>query len=486
MAKIPEGVKYADFMGGQANNINVTLAPKNTVELGLNFDFDYEIGAATTRLGLTQIDSQLVNDKSILGLFQHVDQGDTTKNKLFASINDATNTNSDIWDLDGTPAISLADDTQGLKTYWLNYAGDTVRLNGTDAPGGVFDLANMPTAYKYPKEFLDRVYLWGNSSAPYTLAYSGILTAGTVSWTSGNGTVQIEPEDGGGEGTGLGKVPGYILIFKRRSMKRWNYSSAFPESLVNIGAYSQESIVEGGGLCAFYSDSNEDAKGFYVTNGGRPQCISKDNNRPITKWVNAIGATANVAGYATDRVFGWSVGDLTVDGESFTNVVLRYNRILNQWSVRSYPTELKVFALYVASKVGQIIVGDDDGNVWEYDKTGKYQDGSTDILYRLRTQHDTFSYNQIKSMTDRVIVRGKNLAGAVVSIIKNEDIDTTDPVGGGALSIWNKILGWIGVSKKIEATTMSVEIKGTGMNSDRVHVREIELPGIEVLQNYNG
>ena len=89
-------------------------------------------------------------------------------------------------------------------------------------------------------------------------------------------------------------------------------------------------------------------------------------------------------------------------------------------------------------------------------------------------------------MTDRVIVRGKNLAGAVVSIIKNEDIDTTDPVGGGALSIWNKILGWIGVSKKIEATTMSVEIKGTGMNSDRVHVREIELPGIEVLQNYNG
>src|SRR3990167_2640696 len=116
MPRLPEPIQHRDFLGAMATDLNVTIAPKNTVDLALNLDADVELGSMVTRLGSAQIDSQLVNNKSVLGLFQHVDQADTTKNKLFASINDSTNTNSDIWDLDGTPAISLADDTQGLKT----------------------------------------------------------------------------------------------------------------------------------------------------------------------------------------------------------------------------------------------------------------------------------------------------------------------------------------------------------------------------------
>lgn len=490
--------KQQDFNSAQVES-NVSLAPSNSVSLLLNMDADFEIGSAVSRLGTATIGTQLVAGVNVLGAVQHVDQADTTKNKLFASVDDSsTPTNADIYDVvAGTK--SLQDDTKSLKVYFLNYNGDTLRLNGTDAvkaynsaswitTGGVFDLANMPAGYKYPIEFLDRVYLWGNTTTPYRLYYSGVLTSSVISWTTGQGYVDIEPEDNGGEATGLGKVPGYILIFKRRSMHRWNYSSAFPESLVNIGAYSQESIIEGGGICAFYSDSNEDAKGFYVTNGDRPICISQDNNRPIKKWVDAIGATAVVAGWATNSYFCWSVGDLIIDGETFSNVVLKYNRILNQWSVRTYPQEFKCFVSYVVSGVHTIVGGADDGTIYRMDKTGTYVDASTTTTkafqWKVRTQHNNFGENKEKSINERAVIRGKNLSSSRISFIVDEDIKNPIIMEESVLKrMWKLILSVFGINKSVKGTTICVEVAGLSGGA-RNYVREIELPNINVLDNY--
>lgn len=485
-----------DFSTGMISNVSANLAPQSSVNLLLNMDADVEIGSLTSRLGTAQIGSQLVNNKSILGLAQHVDQADTSKNLLIGVINDSSDTNSDIWDVDDDGEIDNADFTNSLKMRFLNYQGDTLALNGTDNPeafngsswittGGVFDLANMPTGYKYPKEFLDRVYLWGKSSSPYTLAYSGVLSSGTVSWTSGNGTVEIEPEDNGGEPTGLGKVPGYILIFKRRSMHRWNYSSAFPESLIDIGAYSQESIVETSGVCAFYSDSNENAKGFYVTDGRRPVPISHDSARTIKKWVDAISSSATVAGYGTERYFAWSVGNLTVDGETYNNVVLKYNRILNQWSVRTYPTQFTVFAHYVTSGVHSIVGGDDDGNVIRVDKASTYTDtpgaGGTavPIPFKVRTHHNTWGFNQRKSLERNVIVRGSNIPNLTVSAILDEDLDRREPMNSP--TFFTRILKLFNIGSISEGTTIAIEIAGesTGATST---IREIEYPSIDVKE----
>lgn len=475
-----------------SSNINPSITPKNVSELLMNLDADYEIGTLTSRLGSTQIGSQLVDNKSVLGLFQHVDQADTTKNKLFAAISNSGGTQNVIYDV-SAGSTSLTGDTVGLKTYFLNYAGDTLRLNGTDTPkaydssswvstGGVFDLASIPTGYKFPKEFLDRCYMWGKSSSPYTLAYSGVFTSGAFSWTSGNGTVEIEPEDNGGEPTGLGKVPGYILIFKRRSMHRWNYSSAFPEALVNVGAYSQESIVEGNGLCAFYSDSNEDARGFYMTNGGRPIPISHDSTRPIKKWVDAISTSATISGWATDRTFAWSVGDLTVDSVDYTNVVLRYNIKLNQWSARSYPNEFKVFAHYVTGGIHSTVGGDDDGNVWQVDKLGTYSDGSTPINWKLQTMHDNYGTNLLKTMSDRIVLNGENLQGANIFVIPNRMFE--ERINIGASNVWKKILSILGVNNEVKFNTASIEVSGTTTNA-RAFLREIEVNNIEGTTNYD-
>ncbi len=483
-----------DLSGGMIDT-NVSLAPDNTVSLMLNMDADREIGSATSRLGTGVVGSQLVNDKPILGLHQHIDVDTASNNKLFAVIADGTN--SDIYIVGG--AKSLEDDTKDLKTRFLTFNGATLRLNGTDAEksytsagwittAGAFDLANIPGSNKnkYPIEFLDRVYLLGDTANPTRVYYSGVSDGSTVSWTSGNGFVDIEPEDKGGALTGVGKVPGYVLFFKERSMHRWNFNSAFPESLVQIGTPSHESIVMGGGLCAFYSNSNEGARGFYITNGSRPQSISQDNNRPIKKWVDAIasGTEANIAGWATDSYFCWSVGDITVDGENYTNVVFKYNYKLNQWSIRSYPTEFKFFAEYLVSGVNTIAGGDDDGTVYRIDKSGTHTDAllaaTVPIHYKVRQNHMTYGTNKIKTIMDEVVIRGKNIKSAITRAYVDEVLD---PISLNSQSIWKKVLAIFGVGKTVKGNTISIEVAGD-VDGAHAHIREIEIADIKKDEIY--
>jgi hypothetical protein len=311
-----------------------------------------------------------------------------------------------------------------------------------------------------------------------------VLTAGVISWGTGDaGSVEIEPEDNGGEATGIGKVPGYILLFKRRSTHRFNFNSAFPESLVQIGAYSQESIVNAGGLCAFYSDSNENAKGFYITDGGRPIPVSHDSNRPIKKWVDAISSSAVVAGWGTERYFAWSVGDLTVDGETYTNVVLKYNRILNQWTLRTYPTQFSVFASYVAGGVHSVLGGDDDGNVIHIDKAGTYTDApsTTPIPLKVRTNPMTWGFNQQKTLEDLVVVRGKNIPNLTMSAILNRDNDKR--VSLHAPSWWQKVLSIFKLTSEVKGVHIATEIL-TESTDARLYVEEIEFPSVNVDESF--
>lgn len=487
-------IKKSDFSGGMID-VNVSLAPKNSASLLLNVDCDSEIGSAVTRNGTATIGAQLVASMNILGLHQHIDVDTPSNNKLFATINASGGATSVIYDVvAGT--TSQTGLTASAKMRYLTYNGATLAINrsndersytsaGWITTGGAFDLANMP-AGNLCIEFLDRVYIAGVSAALSRLYYSGVSSGTAVSWTVSNGYVDIEAEDAGGPITALGKVPGYILVFKERSMHRWNFSSAFPESLIQIGTPSQESVVMGGGLCAFYSNSNEGAKGFYITNGDRPVCISQDNNRPIKKWVDAITSAneANIAGWATDRYFCWSVGDLTVDGETYNNVVLKYNRLLNQWTLRTYPQEFKVFANYLVSGVNTTVGGADDGTVYQIDKPGTYTDASTTTTkgfpWKVRLHHDNFDTNYIKTMTENVVVRGKNLTGAKVVAYVNEILD---PIEINSKSVFSKVLKVLGIGNTVKGTTVSVEVGGECSGSQSI-LREIETENITVDKNY--
>lgn len=489
MADIPSQF-YKDFSAGQMDSINPSVLPKNSVALGINFDFDHEIGSAVTRLGSGIIGSQLVSGKTINGLHY-----DGVNGKLFAAINVTNDSSQTIKDV-VAGSDSLTGDTAGLKTRFLTYLGSTLRLNGTDSPkayngtswvttGGDFDLANMPTGYKVAIEFLDRVYLLVHDTASNKdrIVYSGVQTAGAVSWTADNGEVNLEPEEGAGGLIGAGKVPGYILFFKRRSLKRWNFVSADPESMVGIGTSSHESIVNTAGMCGFFSDSDPDAIGFYITDGGYPVPISHLRAKNIRKWIDAIPSSfyPNISGWGTETHMYWSIGDVTVDGFAYSNVVLRWSIKTGEWSVRQYPLEFRVFTKYILSNVPSVVAGTTTGEVIQIDKPATYDDypSNAPINYDLRTQEDKFGYNQIKTISDQIVIESRNMQSGEAYIIcgngkgKQEEVSSSIKTDIAQASL----------KKSVDGNYFQFGIRGTQKGS-RLSIREIEIPNIKVKISY--
>lgn len=477
-----------DFSSGQVTNIGENIMPPNSVALALNLDADEEFGSLVSRLGTGIVGSQLVDNNSVLGLHDFRDTSGSN-HALLATINAAGDATSVVYKV-GTGTIRTGL-TADLKMRFVTYLDSVLMVNGTDTAasydgssvittGGAFDLANIPINPEFVTEFLDRVYLARSDSD--TIYYSSVPTSGAVSWTVQNGSVDIEPEDGGGGLTGFGKVPGYLIIFKERTMKRWNFDSAFPESLVNLGTPSQESVVNTAGLCAFFSASSRASKGFYVTSGGRPILISHKNVKGIKKWVDAIPVAyhANVAGIGDENHIMWSVGDLTVDGRDYTNVVFRWSIQTGEWVIRSYPTEFQVFSSYVDDNGNNTVVGgDDDGNVIEIDKPSTYTDhpSATPINWEVRTQPEDFGFNQIKTVAERVIVNTRGAEGGrAEAYVDGRD----EPTNSGNIrdDIAELTIG------SVQGNWFEFVIKGS-QTGGRATLKEIEIPNIDIHDNYS-
>ncbi len=489
MAKI-EPQFYKNFASGMVTNVNENVTPAGSVALGLNVLFDYELGSVVTRLGTLLIGSQVQDNKTCLGLHNFRDS-DGSNHALIAFFNNSGDTQS-VGTKVGTGSITgLTTQTASKKHRMLTFLDAALIVNGTDAPksydgatvistGGAFDLANIPFAEpSLCIEWLDRVYLAGDTANPDRVYYSSTPTSGAVSWTTGNGFIDFEPDEGAGTIKGFAKVPGYLLVFKERSMKRWNFDSAFPESLIDIGVPNQECIVSRGGICAFYSASNKDAKGFYVTNGGRPTPISHDRARGIKKWVDAIpqSAEADICGIGTSRIFMWSVGDLTVDGRTYKNVVFHYNYQMDQWSVRSYPTRFYFFSSYVdANNVNTIVGGDNDGNVLELDATGVFVDHSgTPIDFEILLQEEDFQYNQMKEISDSIVVQSKNMEGSQIVLLT----DGKSPRVGGITGRVSELP----LKESVKGNIIQIGIRGQVKGTQGV-LKEVEIPNIDVKNSY--
>lgn len=386
-------IEYRDFSKGTIRTANPSISPKNSYALGLNYDSDYEIGSLYSRLGNDILGVQMAGgNKVTLGVHQHVEAGGTA---LFAVYSDATN--NDIY-FASSGAKSLEDDTADLKTRFCTYLGATVRVNGLDAcksytasggwitTGGAFEVQNMPNG-KVVIEWKDRIYVGAKYGFPGIVFYSSIAdpSTKTVSWvdattTTGSGQIEIEQEDNGGDIAAFAKVPGYLLIFKERSMKRWDGSSTFPEDLVKQGVFTQECVCSGKEMAFFVNP-----KGVWATNGGYPVRISK----PVQDFINAIpGANwGNVSITSDDEHVFVAIGDVTVGDDDFENVVLKFNIGTESWDVYSYYNDFRVFATYIDSNgVSNIIGGDTNGQILQLN-TGytDYHSTPVHITYSLET-----------------------------------------------------------------------------------------------------
>lgn len=474
---------YRDWSRGNIRTVQSSICPTNSVKLALNLDTDRELGSAVSRLGTGLIGVQAGESASCYGLHYHRDSI-SSNHKLFGVFSDGSFNN--IYDMsDGSQ--SLSSDTKELKTRFCTYLNSTVRVNGTDAAksyngtawvtaDGTFDEDNMPKG-NVVIEWKDRVYTAGVAAAPNVLYYSGVADpdARTVSWTVSNGNIEIEQEDGGGAITALEKVPGYLLIFKERTLKRWDGSSTYPEDLVNIGAPTQEAVCRGRGM-AFFANQ----EGVWVTNGGYPKRISK----AIQDLWDAIPA-ANIDSICTicDETYVYAyVGDITLDDNVYPNICFRYNIDSQSWDIYSYYNDFKVFAWYIASDSKVIVGGDNNGQALQIN-TGYTDYGSTlqPITYSLETQDLDFgSRRRIKELNN-VSVYTRNVRTGQLMYRTNSDRDKD----------WKSIRN---VTNDVEDVS-DFKAKGNWFNfkitgvtdSGRVKILGIEFPeqSISITENVN-
>ncbi len=481
-----------DFSAGQINSINENLRPRNSVDLAMNFNFDDELGSATTRLGTFIVGGQMVEGQSVLGIHQHTTPS-ASGDKLFSAINDVGGGSAVIYSEDGM--VQQTGLTANRKVRFLTYLGETLAVNGVNAnrayngsawitTGGAFDLGDMPTGNSLCAEFLDRVLLAGDTSQPDRLYYSAVQASGAVAFEGD--FVDIEPEDGGRGISALAKVPGYVLIFKKGSLHRFNFTTTFPESLVSIGTPSQECVISRAGICAFFSAPSRESAGFYVTNGGRPVPISHLTTKNIQKWVRAIPPDnyEDIAGWGDETHFFWSVGDITVDEQEYHNVVFRWSVNTGEWCIRTYPQRPTCGTSYLKSDGATVLVaGTDNGEVIEFDAPEVYTDyktvsgepGIVEIEYDLRTYRENFKFNQRKTISDRLVYDTLNGQGAVPYALVNGEF-----VFGESL---RNDIGESRLPKNLVGNYFQFGLKGT-VKGNRVVVKEIEVPNIVANLNY--
>lgn len=365
-----ETLPFRDLSNGIIQKVDNLLAPQNSVPFAMNLMFSEMLGRGVVREGTALIGSQILNNYEILGLHQFILSSGT---KYFlAVVNGASNSGlfrliADTWTTEAQAK------TKNVKHRFLTYLDTVMVLDGTlkygsadgdtwVTTGGNLDLGDCP-AGKFAIEWHTRVFVAGVSAAKDTLYYSSVPTGSAISWTSGNGSLLIEPYEGQGVITGLGKVPGYLLIFKERALKRWNGSSTFPDDLSTLGTPSHESIVNGKRTAFFFSASYKKSIGFYETNGEETRKIS----RPIQEIVEAISSStySSVAGYSDGEIVMWSIGDIVYDGITYNNVVALYHIDSKTWALLDFPTEFKVFTSYIDGTTLKIAAGNDDGEVIE-------------------------------------------------------------------------------------------------------------------------
>lgn len=373
------------------SEVDDNLIPEGAVTEAVNVHFDRK-GAATVRLGMTTLDSTILAGYPCWGL-HNVQNG--TMLAVFSNGGSAR-----IYaDGGGSWISNLTSGTANVRIRFVNFAGKTICLNWGTATnmystvqfwtnrennaawtttGNPINPQNLSSNAIYPEygeTYKNRIYIVQNSSSRLYFS-STISSAGNITWTPTTDYVDIYPDDGE-NCTGLKRFSLELLFFKPNYIYRFRTSSTDPDPLIKIGTRSNESIIEGKKGMYFHHET-----GFYKYTGSYPTEIS----RPISDIADAIPLSymSKIQSWKDNDHIYWSVGDLTIDGSTWTHVVVRYTESSELWTVYSYSNEITAGSIYNSASTLSRVVGLDNGAV------ATHNSGTSDlgqpIGYRLITK----------------------------------------------------------------------------------------------------
>ncbi|RLE37880.1 hypothetical protein DRJ17_05515 [Candidatus Woesearchaeota archaeon] len=413
-------------------SVDDNLIPDGAVVEAKNVHFD-RIGAVTLRLGISNLHGTVSAGYPCLGVHN------AFHSTLLVVFSDGTN--NDIYCYHYQDPIygtywgkSLEDDTKDAKTRFVDFAGRTIRVNGVDSSIRVWTGVDDGPSYweysgdpinpqqlwndddpikpKFIEVFKSRVYLAGDSKYPDRLFFSTVIdSSGNISWLLDTNYVDINPKDGENI-TALKRYSLELLIFKPNYIYRFRTSGVDPDPLIKIGTRSQESVIEGKKGLYFHHDT-----GFYRYSGGYPVEISK----PILDFVENISYSnyEDICAWKDNDHIYWSVGDVTINGETWKNVVLRYTESTEVWTVYSYAYRPTWAGEYDDGYEIRRIFGADNGVVYKLDD-GYTDDGEPIGYYFITKWYELGSILDRKVIQEIVALMEKSQASKVMYQIDDE------------------------------------------------------------------
>lgn len=409
-----------DFSKGVYSNVNPFLAPQNSVKHAINFIFDDEYGAAKVRLGSTIIGSQLVGESnSILGMHNFRDRNGSN-HALLAAVNIGGDATSSIFNVATGASIRTGNLANAIHRF-ETYLDSVIFVNGTDVPlawdgtgsfaaSTALNTASMQAGSIDIINYKDRLWTLTAGGVLYGSSIPASPNFNSISWTSGNKTIAIDPDSTSytGAGIGLARVSGLLLIFKERALYTFSGSATQADFLYNVGCSSVRSIATGAGSVFFFNPD-----GVWVTKGSEPVRIS----RPVQAYVDGMSSSnySSVAGHANGKYYWCSIGDVTIGLVTYSNVVLRYSISTQEWAVLSYATRPTAFSQYINGTAVTISYGDTTARCYTLDSGTT--DNSTAIEFEIISHEQDFGDRAfLKDLHDKLIVYTKDSSDIEVSI----------------------------------------------------------------------
>lgn len=385
-----------DLSGGMNSKTSPLIIKDNECELAVNYHLD-KIGALTKRTGYTQFASQPVSGKRVVGLYNFSKSSGGATEQLMV-VNNAGDTASDIYyNNAGTWTVGLAmafpfgtANTSRFATF-VDYVFHVDLANGVDSStdGVTWGTTNCPSGnFEDIAVFQDRVYLGQEAGANLRsrLKYSSLPSGGTITWGASD-YVDINPDDGD-RITALENNGNRLLIFKNRSMYRWNFGQVEADRVIGVGTSAKESVKTNFDIgVTFFANQN----GVYAYSGGRPELISRKIQQyidAVSDWTTATGGIC--AGIDNDHYY-LSVGNITVEGKTITNAVFVYHITLDAWTIYSFANRPFIFARMIETQPEEALYfGSNDGKTYKMDDA--INDAGTTIVTEFTSKEYLISF----------------------------------------------------------------------------------------------
>ena len=124
---------HQDFSGGIVRKKGPMKLAENESPLILNYHLD-QVGDLVKRYGYTRLQGQLVDNKTVNGMFMYTNVNTAAQTCKLAVVNNSGDTQGVIYyQTTGAWATSKTNDTASLVTRFASFVNYVFRVNGTDA-----------------------------------------------------------------------------------------------------------------------------------------------------------------------------------------------------------------------------------------------------------------------------------------------------------------------------------------------------------------